>query len=150
MKCSDIERKIALSDELTPAESEHVQNCKNCSAFLRDSESFRSIQKIETPTHLKSRTMRMSLQQLESQTESKAPASYFERLWQTPRTALILTGFSILALFVTFLYQLNCDRTDTFCRVSALFLIIILAQNIITALCVPLLIQHKNNLHYKW
>ena len=150
MKCSQIENKLALSEPLTAAESEHLRHCQNCSAFSKDVEFLQSIPKAETPEHLKSRTLRMSVRQLNTQPQVHTKTSYFERLWQTPRTALALTGFCILALVVTFLYQLECDRTDIFCRASALFLILILAQNIIAALCMPLLVQYKNNFHYKW
>jgi hypothetical protein len=149
MKCSQIEKKIAVSEPLTAADTKHVQTCATCAAFLRDAAALKSSPKIETPAHLKSRTLRMSLQQLAADHQPEK-SSYFKRLWQTPRAALILTGFSILALFVTFLYQLGCDPSDLFCRVSSFFLILILAQNIIAALCLPLLIQHKNNLYYKW
>ncbi len=147
MICSHIEKKSALSETLTPMEVQHLQTCSHCTAFLRDVQAFKSAPAIETPAQLKSRTLRMSLQQLEAQSNPEATPSYCEQLWQTPAAALLLTGFCILALVVTFLHQLGCDPKDTFCRMSALFLIIVLAQNIIAALCVPLLFQHRNIPH---
>ncbi len=149
MTCSHIEKKLATFQPLTAAETAHVRECAQCSAWLKDIEFLKSTPKSETPAHLKSRVLRTSLRAFET-TRQPAESSFWVRLWNRPQTALLLTGFSLLALIVTVLYQLGCDGSDTLCQVSALFLIIILAQNIIAALCMPLLLQHKNKLYYKW
>lgn len=149
MKCSHIKKKLATLEPLTAAEAAHVHECPQCSAWLEDIEFFQSTPKSETPAPLKSHTLRMSLRVFEA-TPQTAELSFGVRLWNRPQTAFLMTGFSILALIVTVLYQLGCDGSDTLCQVSAIFLIIILAQNIIAALCMPLLLQFKNKLYYKW
>lgn len=149
MTCSAIQKKLSVFDELTTVELEHIKSCPECAAFFKDVKSLHITRKAKTPARIKSLTRKASLFELNAQPERPSGQSFFERLWQMPQTALTLTGFSVVALFITILYQINCDSSDIFCRISAVFIIIILVQNIIAALCVPLVVQHKNFLHYK-
>jgi len=84
----------------------------------------------------------------EAQPQRQSLVSYFKNLWNSTQAAIILAGFCILALFLTILYQINCDQTDWICRGVSIFLIVVLAQNIIAAICAPLLIKHKKILNY--
>ena len=144
MKCSRIQIKLANSLQLDDREATHLNSCVNCTNFANHINHIKLQRVNETPAQLRYTTLQAGLDTLEN------PAQPYQtilrrlvHLWQSPKTAIILTILSAILFVLLAAIQITCQQTDLACRAMALFLFIALVQNFVVALCSPLLVQKK-------
>ena len=157
MNCSKIRKKLALFQELTADEKLHVGNCPACTEYSNDIKLLAIRRAATTPEDLKHRTLALCHRLF---TEEKRPTrpyrSYnnligrFFSAWHSPKAAFALSVLSVFVLVGMVVLQFYCDQSNIFCRLSAVFLLIVLLQNVVTAICVPILLQNKFYLKFKF
>ncbi|MBN1466435.1 hypothetical protein JXA02_11775 [candidate division KSB1 bacterium] len=141
MKCSKIERKLALLQELTADELQHIGECPRCAEFADDIRHFRARTSLTTPFNLKNHVLASCQAEL-----GEHHSSLLRRVaetWRSPKAAIALSVLSVVTLIASAIIQFYSESNELFCRLSALFLLIVLLQNIIAAICAPILVQHK-------
>jgi len=157
MNCSKIHKKLALLQELTPDEKLHVRTCPACTEFSKNIKLLAIKRAATTPEDLKHGTLALCRHQFADEKRSTRPyrsdnnlIARFFSAWHSPKAAIALSVLSVFVLVGAAITQFYCDQSNIFCRLSAAFLLIVLLQNVVTAICVPILLQNKFYLKFKF
>ncbi|MBN1560505.1 hypothetical protein JW998_09655 [candidate division KSB1 bacterium] len=143
IKCSKIERKLALSEGLTTAELQHLSDCPACAEFADVIRRFSTPTFPATPIYLKNQVLASCRAELGENRSHKSLLRRLVESWRSPKAAIALSVLSVLILIATAVMQFYSENNDSLYRLSALFLLIVLLQNIVAAICAPILVQHK-------
>ncbi len=143
MKCKTIEKKLAVREPLTLDEAAHLRSCLCCSQFARTVQQFKGVD-LETPNWVVMQTRKMFTKIAGQKPPSRRLLFHTAvQFWRSPKTALALSILFTLALLTAIFALLFCERSALTCQAAAVFALFVLAQNIVTALFIPVLIQQK-------
>jgi hypothetical protein len=144
MKCRQIEKKLAAQESLTGSEAAHLNACESCRQFATDIEQFNFLT-FHTPAWTKMQTRKAFIKELNEDRDSLSPMRKLEHLIRLPRYIISLTVLFVALFIALLILQSFCDKASIICNSISIFIIVVIVQNMITALFFPILFQGKLN-----
>ena len=143
MKCKHIEKKLAIRSTLNSKEVAHINSCPSCAQYAQDVRQFAALD-FKTPAWTKMHTRNRALSVIESgSTVSFLTTRKPDTVRRVPRKVVGLIIIFATMLLTSIGMQFFCDETNPLCYWAGLFLFLILVQNMMTALFIPVLLSKK-------
>lgn len=148
MRCKKIQKKLALYEALSTKENMHLNQCEQCARFQKDVKLLSARHGLSTPAAVKNRTLPACRQQFEHPAELTWSGKNLLNFWRSPRAAIALSILSGICLIALALISIYCDDT-VYCRLAAGFFLLLVLQNLVAALCAPILLQRNIRLGHQ-
>ncbi|MBN1481096.1 hypothetical protein EH223_01405 [candidate division KSB1 bacterium] len=142
MICNNVQKKLILQEELRKRQAEHFARCPDCQKCAADVEQLTLPAALSPPAQTKMDTLELCLRKL-GRSDLNSTGTHRIHFWHSPRMAFVLGVLAIFLLAATVILQLYVDGSEKICRIIALFLLMVFVQNLLTALCAPIILQKK-------